>query len=201
MGARVVVANLGEGAARDYALAEGLEVEFTDVYEQALPMELRQGEFDAVYVGPDSLPWIENLDEWASGLADALAPGGTLVVYDEHPMTYVFASEQGRLVVASSYFGHFVDEPGPGETEEGLRAQREEFGEPATSFGWTLGDLVTAFGDHGVATVRLEEMSSSERFFTALDALPDASEDDIRRVPAAFLLVGVKLEQAATGPE
>jgi hypothetical protein len=44
--------------------------------------------------------------------------------------------------------------------------------------------------------VRLEETSSSERFFTALDALPDVSEADIERVPAAFLLVGVKLEQA-----
>ena len=59
-----------------------------------------------------------------------------------------------------------------------------------------MGDLVTAFGDHGVATVRLDEMESGERFFTALDALPEANEEDIRRVPAAFLLVAVRLEQA-----
>ncbi|MEX1103875.1 MAG: hypothetical protein WED87_06480 [Dehalococcoidia bacterium] len=195
MGANVAVANLEEGAVREFALAEGLEIEFTEVHDQALPIELRERAFDIVYVGPDSLPWIENLDEWSAGLAEALAPGGTLVVYDEHPLTYVFASESGRLVVNSSYFGQSVDEPGPGEDEKTLREEREAAGLPATSFGWTLGDLVTAFGDHGVATVRLEELASSERFFTALDALPDIAEDDIHRVPAAFLLVGVKLEQ------
>jgi hypothetical protein len=200
LGASVVVANLGEGAARDYALAEELEIEFSDVYEQALPMSLRTGEFDVVYVGPDSLPWIENLDEWASGLADALASGGTLVIYDEHPMTYVFASEQGRLVVNTSYFGEPLMDPEGDEDDGPLALERDETWTEEnpyrTNFGWTLGDLVTAFGDHGVATVRLEEMSSSERFFTALDALPDVSEADIERVPAAFLLVGVRLEQA-----
>jgi hypothetical protein len=201
LGGTVVATNLEEGAARDYALAEGLDIDFTDVHEQSLPVALRRGEFDVVYIGPDSLPWIENLDLWASGLAEALAPGGTLVIYDEHPMTYVFAAERGRLVVASSYFGQSVDEPGPGEDEDALRAQREAAGRPESSFGWTLGDLVTAFGDHGVATLRLEELSSSERFFTALDALPEVSEDDIQRVPAAFLLVGLKLPSAATGTD
>ena len=199
LGASVVVANLGEGAAPDYAVAEELEIEFSDVYEQALPMSLRTGEFDVVYVGPDSLPWIENLDEWASGLADALAPGGTLVVYDEHPMTYVFASEQGRLVVNTSYFGEPLMDPEGDEDDGPLSLERDETwteeNPDRTNFGWTLGDLVTAFGDHGVATVRLEELASSERFFTALDALPDVSDEDIERVPAAFLLVGVKLEQ------
>ncbi len=198
MGANVAVANLEEGAVREFALAEGLEIEFTDVHEQALPMELREGAFDVVYVGPDSLPWIENLDEWAAGLADALASGGTLVVYDEHPMTYVFASDQGRLVVRTSYFGEPLMDPEAEEGDEPLSLEREESwteeNPDRTNFGWTLGDLVTAFGDHGVATVRLEELESSERFFTALDALPEVSEEDIRRVPAAFLLVGVKLD-------
>ncbi len=198
LGASVTVTNLEEGAARDFALAEGLAVEFTGVHEQSLPMALREGQFDLVYVGPDSLPWIENLDEWAWGLADALAPGGTLVIHDEHPMTYVFAGDQGRLVVNTSYFGEPLDGRGPGEEPLAVGDLDPSVSDdtPFKNFGWTLGDLVTAFGDHGVATVRLDEMESSERFFTALDALPGVSEEDMRRVPAAFLLVGVKLGEA-----
>ncbi len=193
MGANVVVTNLEEANARDFATAEGLSIEFTSEHEQSLPPELREGAFDVVYVGPDSLCWVENLDEWAWGLADALAPGGRIVIHDEHPLTYVFASMANMMVVNTSYFGEALEDPENDAIESGAPARGDAEG---SSFGWTLGDLVTALGDHGVATVRLDELPSSERFFTAVDALSDVSDDDRQRVPAAFLLVGVKLSGA-----
>lgn len=203
LGASVVAANLEEGAAREHAAGEGLDIDFTSVHEQVLPMELRSGEFDVVYVGPDSLPWIEDLDDWAWSLADALAPGGRLVIHDEHPITYVFASVDGQLVVARSYFEGEVMAPDADEDDEPLSLAREESWTPEeterTNFGWTLGDLVTAFGEHGVATTRLEEMPASQRFFSALDALPDIYEEDLDRVPGAFLLLGTKLRHRDRG--
>ena len=197
LGAIVTVVNLSEGAAREAALAEGLTMEFTEVHEQVLPLDLRQGGFDVAYVGPDSLCWIENLDEWAWGVSDALAPGARLVIHDEHPMTYGYGSLEGKLVVNTSYFGDGADVEEGANQPEILTDDGDDAGEEyePSNFGWTLGDLVTAFGDHGVATVRLEEMASSERFFTALDAIPEVYEDELEKVPGAFLLVGVKLAQ------
>ncbi len=190
MGASVVVTNLEEASARDFAATEGLSVDFTSEHEQALPLALREAAFDVVYVGPDSLCWVENLDEWACGLADALAPGGRIVIHDEHPLTYVFASMGNLMIVNTSYFGEALEDPENDEIETGAPSRGDAEG---SSFGWTLGDLVTALGDHGVATVRVDELPSSERFFTAVDALSEVSDDDRQRVPTAFLLVGVKL--------
>lgn len=205
LGAGVTATNLGEGGAREYARNEGLDIDFTQVHQQVLPESLRSGDFDLVYVGPDSLPWIEDLDGWAWGLADALAPGGRLVIHDEHPLTYVFTSLDGKLVVNTSYFGEELRSPDALEDEEPLSLTREEGSDPEapdrTNFGWTLGDLVSAFGDHGVATIHLEEMASSERFFTALDSLPDVYEDELDRVPGAFILVGIKMPSVEDGGE
>lgn len=189
LGATVVVTNLEESDAREYGEAEGLAIEFTNEHEQTLPSSLREGAFDVVYVGPDSLCWIENLDEWTWGLAEALAPGGRIVIHDEHPLTYVFASMGNLMVVNTSYFGEALEDPENDEIASGAPARGDAEG---ASFGWTLGDLVTALGDHGVATLRLEELPGSERFFTALDAFTDVSDDDRQRVPGAFLLVGIK---------
>jgi hypothetical protein len=194
LGGSVAAVNLSEGGVREFALASGLAIDFPDAPHQVLPMELRQGGFQLVYVGPDSLAWIEDLDAWAWGLADALAPGGRLVIHDEHPMTYVFASDEGQLVVETSYFGEPLADPDSDDGEPlSLESEESDDSEPRTNFSWTLGEVITAFGDHGVATVGLEEMSSSERFFTALDALPEVDEEELDRVPGAFLLVGVKL--------
>src|SRR5919202_3232949 len=53
---------------------------------QALPRELRRGRFDLVYTGDGVLPWLQDLNAWAAGIAAALRPGGDLLLYDEHPV-------------------------------------------------------------------------------------------------------------------
>ena len=56
-----------------------------DVHE--LPLELHRGRFDLVFTGGDVLGSIRDLDQWLAGIAAALKPGGTLLLYDSHPVT------------------------------------------------------------------------------------------------------------------
>jgi SAM-dependent methyltransferase len=56
-----------------------------DVHD--LPLEVRRGRFDLVYTGGGVLIWLQDLDRWATGIASALKPGGTLLLYDEHPLS------------------------------------------------------------------------------------------------------------------
>jgi SAM-dependent methyltransferase len=56
-----------------------------DVHE--LPLELHRGRFDLVFTGGDVLSSIRDLDQWLAGIATTLKPGGTLLLYDSHPVT------------------------------------------------------------------------------------------------------------------
>lgn len=55
-----------------------------DVHQ--LPLELHRGRFDLVYTGGGVLIWLSELEAWAAGIAAALKPGGTLLLYDNHPV-------------------------------------------------------------------------------------------------------------------
>jgi cyclopropane fatty-acyl-phospholipid synthase-like methyltransferase len=52
----------------------------------ALPLELRRGRFDLVYAA-DAFDGVQDLVDWAHGVAAALRPGGQLFAYGSHPVT------------------------------------------------------------------------------------------------------------------
>jgi SAM-dependent methyltransferase len=52
----------------------------------ALPLEIRRGRFDLVYAA-DAFGSVEDLDDWAHGIAAALRPGGELLAYGTHPVS------------------------------------------------------------------------------------------------------------------
>jgi len=56
-----------------------------DVHE--LPLELHRARFDLVFTGGDVLESIRDLDQWLAGIVSALKPGGTLLLYDSHPVS------------------------------------------------------------------------------------------------------------------
>jgi SAM-dependent methyltransferase len=95
----------------------------------ALPRELRRGRFDLVYAGW-SVDWVRDLDQWAAGIAAALAAGGDLLLFDEHPAA---KAVDGLMHWREDYFGE--DEP------------------PI----WRLGQIVTAIARAGLAARALEE--------------------------------------------
>jgi len=168
--------------ARALASEAGLEIEFFVDDPAALSTDLRNTDFDVVYSGFGAIDWIDDLPSWAGGIADCLKKTGRLIVYDEHPISYVFSAEDGGLRVAYSYFGNDDEESDDPEHE------------PANGPTWTLGDIVTALGANGLATISLLEMPESDRFESALDRLgADVGYDEMSRVPGVFLLVALKL--------
>src|SRR5262245_60696242 len=56
-----------------------------DVHE--LPLELHRHRFDLVFTGGGVLQSLRDLDQWAAGISTTLKPGGTLLLYDSHPVT------------------------------------------------------------------------------------------------------------------
>jgi SAM-dependent methyltransferase len=189
-GAVVTVLDTGEGLDVARALAEGsgLEIEFIDDDANGIDMDHRDASFDLVYSPWGAIDGLDNLDDWARGVAAMLRPGGRLVCYDEHPVAYMMAAERGQIVVAHSYFGEPVDGDDDGEPGGPMKIEGHE----RTTFSWTVGDLVSALGAAGLATVLLEEFPESDRFQTPLDQFEGVDLETLWRVPAALLLAAIK---------
>ena len=77
-----------------------------------------------------ALDLVEDLDQWLAGIASALKPGGTFLLYDHHPVT-----------AAVDALGHWRD---------------NYFEEPR----WRLEQLVDAVGGAGLEVARLAEFQT-----------------------------------------
>ena len=179
--------------ARLKASAAGVPASFEVADVQALPSQYRQADYDVVYTGLGALVWLDDLDGWARGISDALTAGGTFLLYEEHPLEYVFEEIDGRLVVVHSYFekapeyetgwGHFP-------TERGAATKVE--------FSWTVSEVVSSLGRYGVATVELAELPAwdaspdgTRRY--SLDRFPGLAPGDVGKLPVALLIRARKL--------
>ena len=204
MGATVTEAG-DDGTTRALAEAAGLSIEFVDEAPAALSAAFCDTRrFDVVYSSYGAMDWIADFDSWAEGVSTLLEPGGKLVVYDEHPFAYVFdADDGGRLIAATSYFGGLGDDVGgefdlpeeEPEDQSAAAAEEEATGNTdADEAGWTLGDLIGALGQNGLAVIDLQEFETSDRYETPLDRLADeVDQAELAKVPSALLLVAIKL--------
>jgi SAM-dependent methyltransferase len=144
---------------------------------QQLPLQLERGRFDLVYTGGGVFHWLQDLDAWARGVASALRVSGTLLAYDDHPVS--------ACVDATSHWreDYFNEEPlvGVGWNHFELAGQppREEKHERF----WRLGQIVTAVAQAGLVVHSLEEFSSIYKTYWR-------KKDP--RVPGQFVLLAVK---------
>ena len=174
LGALVTGVDISEEA---LALARELvpEARLVRADVQALPPDLRQGEFDLVLADEGCIPWLHDLAGWARGIAEALRPGGVLVQLEAHPIAACLG-EEGRW--EESYFdegvqrsvgwSHF-DLPGEAAREE--KHQRH----------WRLGEVVTALAGAGLVVRALEEFPQVGSW-----------RPDDARLPGRFFLRGEK---------
>lgn len=188
-GAAAVGVDLSEAQivlAEQKAQAAGLSVRFvaSDLY--ALPADLQAATFNVVYTGGGVLVWLPDIVRWAEVIAAALAPGGTLLLFEEHPVAQTLWAEHGQIVMTGDYFGR--DRP---EYSQGWShfVGGEDATETKAEFAWPLGDVVTALIRAGLQIRSLTEYPSDAdwRFGEHLTTA--------RRLPGQFLLVATK-EQA-----
>jgi predicted TPR repeat methyltransferase len=102
-----------------------------DVHE--LPLELHRARFDLVFTGGDVLESIRDLDQWLAGILSALKPGGTLLLYDSHPVS---------------------------ERVDTLGHWRENYFETSDERAWRLEEVVNAVIAAGLRMTRLAEFQT-----------------------------------------
>ncbi len=159
----------------DVARERAPDVAFVHADVHELPLELRRGRFDLVFTGGGVLIWLHDLEPWATGIASALKPGGTLLLYDSHPVAgcidhlghwrddYFDESLQ-----VTSGWTHF-ELSGPPAGEEKLERQ------------WRLEQIVGAVLGAGLTVTRLGEFQTLYKWM----------QRD-RRVPWDFALLAEK---------
>jgi SAM-dependent methyltransferase len=174
LGGQVTVLSDPESMAQCRALVENAGAAITFVQgDGGDASSLPAGTFDLVYAPWGTLDWLEAFDDWAEGVARVLKPGGRLVLYDRHPVSTVAGVHKGLFLVAHSYFGSDEEK----------------------SVSWTLGEVISSLGQAGMATMLLEEAPDSDRFVTPLDRLNTIRWDVRWRLPAAMLLVALKVAE------
>jgi len=144
---------------------------------QQLPLQLERGRFDLVYTGGGVFHWLQDLDAWARGVTSALKPDGTLLAYDDHPVSACvdmtghwredYFDEQPLV---STGWRHFELRGDPAQEQK-----HERF--------WRLGQIVSAVADAGLVVRSLDEFPTIYKTYWR--------EKD-PRVPGQFVLIAVK---------
>jgi SAM-dependent methyltransferase len=153
------------------ALAEARErypdVAFVHSDPHELPLQLQRHRIDLVYAGGGVLRYLHDLDTFFSAAANALRPGGRLVLWDTHPVLECLDAASLRWV--EGYF-------------EGVLELGPRLGERQHVHLWTLAGVVNAVLRAGFTVNRLEEFPSLS---------PVRRHDP--RIPGEFALVVSRL--------
>jgi SAM-dependent methyltransferase len=157
----------------------------SDVLET--PHEL-DGTADLVYTGRGAICWMLDLDAWAAVVARLLKPGGRLLLFEGHPLDFLWEEEAEGYVLREDA-SYFTNAPLP---ERGFPYEAALRGAPErpvalTSRVWTIGETVTAAVGAGLRIDRLEERP--EPFWDQFKRIPPP---ELARLPHTFGLVASK---------
>jgi SAM-dependent methyltransferase len=169
--------------ARELNAAAGLDVEFVCCGAHDVPAA-HDGAFDVVVVTIGVLGWMPDLARFMAVAARLLRPGGRLVVYEMHPVLWMFEGEEcrERFVVRHPYFDAkpFVEH---GLDYYGRTAYDAR---PNYSFQHTLGEILTCCLEVGLALAAFEEHGHDISMSFAAGARLRA------RPPMCYTLLAVK---------
>ena len=159
------------------------------------PHEL-DGTADLVYTGRGAIGWIHDIDGWAAVVARLLRPGGILVLFDTHPVSWLFEMDAPEYS-GIDYFAHAEASRGWPATYIGdLGRPAEELSELHERL-WPLGEVFGALRSAGLAVEQLGE--HREEYW---DAMPNLRPALRGRIPMTFSLVARKpVTPLSSGPD
>jgi SAM-dependent methyltransferase len=149
------------------------------------PAEL-DGTADLVYTGRGALIWLHDLDAWAAVIARLLAPDGRFVLFEGHPVEWLFDADADGHWVATGYdyFGGpeasrgwepaYIDRLSIPDAEQSWKFAR----------AWTVGEVVTAIVRAGL---RLEQLAEHPVDWWAGHG--DVRPEQRGRIPLSFSIV------------
>jgi SAM-dependent methyltransferase len=164
------------GAPARWVLADVLET----------PREL-DGTGDLVYTGRGSLIWLQDLGAWAGVISRLLSPGGRFVLFEGHPVEWLFDADEDGHWRATGYDYFAGPEASRGWAPEYIdrlsipdRAQSWKFAR-----AWTLGEVITALLRAGL---QLDQVAEHPIDWWGGHA--DVRPEERGRVPLSFSIVG-----------
>lgn len=123
----------------------------TDIYDIGPEWDSR---FDIVYITIGALSWMPDLDRFFAVAARLLAPGGSLVIYEQHPFMYLYPNTtdpeydpDNELTAMFSYF-----RTDPWVEDEGIDYVGKTTYESSTSYSYTqkISDILNPIASHGL---------------------------------------------------
>jgi SAM-dependent methyltransferase len=114
---------------------------------------------DLVYTGRGALIWLQDLDAWAAVIARLLAPGGRFVLFEGHPVEWLFDADADGHWVATGYDYFAGPEASRGWEPGYIDRLSIPDAEQTWKFAraWTLGEVVTAIVRAGLNLEQLAE--------------------------------------------
>jgi SAM-dependent methyltransferase len=146
------------------------------------PHEL-DGTADLLYTGRGSLMWLQDLDAWAAVLRRLLSPTGRLVIFEGHPIEWLFDVDDHGRWIATDYDYFAGPEASKGWAPEYIDALSIADDDQSWKFAraWTLGEIVTALARSGLVLERVAEHPTDWWGGHA-----DAAPDEQGRIPLSF---------------
>jgi SAM-dependent methyltransferase len=174
--------------ARRLTEATGAPATWVEADVLAVPHDL-DGTADLVYTGRGSLAWVQDLDGWAATVARLLAPGGRFVLFEGHPIEWLFdVDEDGRWTVTD--YDYFAGpEVSRGWAPEYIPSMSipERRQAPKFARAWTLGEVVTALLGTELRLLRLTE-HPVDWSWSHLDARPE----ERGRIPLSYSIEAIR---------
>ena len=152
------------------------------------PAEL-DGTADLVYTGRGSLIWLGDLDAWAAVIARLLSPSGRFVLFEGHPVEWLFDVDADGHWVATDYDYFGGAEASRGWAPEYIERLSIDDRDQSWKFAraWTLGEIVTALLG---ADLQLEAVAEYPVDWWGGHA--DARPEERGRIPLSFSVTGRK---------
>jgi SAM-dependent methyltransferase len=150
------------------------------------PHEL-DGTADLLYTGRGSLMWLQDLDAWAAVLRRLLAPTGRLVIFEGHPVEWLFDVGADGHWIATDYDYFAGPEASRGWAPEYIDTLSIPDDDQHWKFAraWTLGEIITALLGAGLHLDRVAEHSTDWWGGHA-----DARPEEQGRIPLSFSVLG-----------
>lgn len=150
------------------------------------PGEL-DGTADLVYTGRGSLIWLQDLDAWAAVIARLLSPAGRFVLFEGHPVEWLFDVDDDGHWIATDYDYFAGPEASKGWAPEYIDRLSIPDADQSWKFAraWTLGEIITALLG---ADLHLDRVA--EHPVDWWGGHTDVRAEERGRIPLSFSVVG-----------
>lgn len=144
---------------------------------------------DLVFTGRGAIDWIQDIGAWARVCARLLKPGGTVALYDNHPVVYFFDPDASDWTLLSVDYFRYAETSrgwGVGYIGETLTGATEE---QAAKFerAWTPSDVFQALTAAGLRVDHFAE--HPDRYYDGFPNMPESMRD---RIPHTFSMLARK---------